>query len=601
MTDQPTAPQLGRRRFVQGAAALGAGLASGALSRPAFALTGAADPSVLSGTRFDLTLDRAAVNKTGTEDWGNTINGGIPGPALRWRQGDVVTLNVTNNLPELTGIHWHGIILPNPMDGVPGLAFPGIQPGETFTYRFPVVQSGTYWYHSHMSYQEQKGAYGALIIEPEGQPHIQVDRDYVVVLSDWMDGSPLVVQNNLKQMSDYYNFNRRTLGSFVSDVNQSGLGMTVAERARWANMRMDPSGITQPTAALYTYLMNGQPPSANWTALFRPGESVRLRFINASAITYYDVSIPGLEMDVVHVHGNDVVPVTVDQLRIPVAETYDVVVRPRQDRAFTIFAQDMERSGFARGTLAPRMGMSAPVPPMDPAPMRTMADMGKPGMAPDQVAASHPDRTRIGGIMPSKMGEVPPEERARRPGRARRTEAPPETQALKPGVELQFVAKTPTDRLDLPGDGLDHLMGQRRILTLADLRSVNPGLDKRPPTREIVLNLTGNMHRFIWGFDGKKFTEVGPIDVTLGERFRLRFVNNTMMSHPIHLHGMWMELENDHGEHRPYLHTINVKPSQQLSLLVTPLATGQWPLHCHLLYHFEAGMFRTLRVLPRSA
>ena len=590
---------LPRRRFVQGAAALGASAALGWPGCAGAVEAGIGGPPVLRGNRFDLRLDRIAINKTGAQDWANAINGSVPGPVLRWRQGDVVTLNVTNNLPEMTGVHWHGIILPNPMDGVPGMEFPGIQPGETFTYRFPVVQSGTYWYHSHMGYQEQKGVYGALVIEPDGEPLIRSERDYTVVLSDWMDDSPLLVQNNLKQMSDYYNFNRRTLGTFVADVQQSGFGATAKERWRWADMRMDPSGINQPTGALFTYLINGVPPSGNWTGLFRPGERVRLRFINTSAQTFYDVSIPGLTMDVVHVHGNDVVPVPVDQFRIGVAETYDVIVQPREDRAYTIFAQSLSRSGYARGTLAPRPGMSAPIPPMDAAPMRTMADMGM-TMMPAQVSASHSDRTRIDGIMPSMHG-VTAAQQARRVGEQPKLPVPPETRALKPGVEQQYVLGTAFARLDVPGDGLDHLVGSRRILTYADLRSVHPGVDRRPPTREIVLTLTGNMSRFIWGFDGHKFSEVGPIDVTLGERFRLRFVNSTMMTHPIHLHGMWMELENGQGDHLPYLHTISVKPAENVSLLVTPLATGQWPLHCHLLYHFEAGMFRALRVLPKVA
>ena len=592
---QKASSGLARRRFVQGAAALGAGTALAMQSRSAFALTAPGEPGVLRGNHFDLSLDRVTINKTGTPDWANAINGGVPAPVLYWREGDVVTINLTNNLPVMTGVHWHGIILPNPMDGVPGLEFPGIQPGETFTYRFPVVQSGTYWYHSHMGYQEQKGAYGALIIEPKGEPLIKADRDYVVVLSDWMDGNPYIVNNDLKQQSDYWNFHRRTLGTFISDAQHSGLGATIAERLRWGDMRMDPSGVTQPTGALYTYLMNGQPPGANWTALFRPGERVRLRFINASAMTYYDIRIPGLTMDVVHVHGNDVVPVPVDELRIGVAETYDVIVRPREDRAYTIFAQDLERSGYARGTLATRHGVEAPIPAMDPRPLRTMADMGMPGMMPNQIGSSHPNDTRIGGIMPSKAeaqhlapyGVV---------GQQPRAPVPPETKMLKPGVESQFIVKMPTRQLDLPGDGLNVV--DRRVLTYADLRSVHPGVDPRPPTREVVLNLTGNMQRFIFSFDNKKYSEAGPIDVHLGERFRLRMVNNTMMSHPIHLHGMWMELENGQGGHRPYLHTVSVKPGEELSVLVTPLATGQWPLHCHLLYHFEDGMFRTLRVLP---
>ena len=319
MTENVSGFSLPRRHFFQGVTAVGAIAAVGAPAQAGAVEGGIGGPPVLRGNRFDLRLDRVAINKTGTQDWANAINGIVPGPVLHWKQGDVVTLNVTNNLPELTGVHWHGIILPNPMDGVPGIEFPGIQPGETFTYRFPVVQSGTYWYHSHAGYQEQKGLFSALIIEPNGEPLIKADRDYVVLLSDWMDGSPLVVENNLKHMSDYYNYNRRTVGTFISDAQQNGLGATIKERAHWANMRMDPSGINQPTGALFTYLMNGKTAAENWTGLFRPGERVRLRFINASAQTAYDVSIPGLTMNVVHVHGNDVQPVPVDQFRINVA------------------------------------------------------------------------------------------------------------------------------------------------------------------------------------------------------------------------------------------------------------------------------------------
>jgi len=585
-----TDPDLHRRGFVQGLAGFAAGAALGLRPASAAVTLGQSGPGSLRGNRFDLRLDRIAVNKTGMPSWANAINGGTPGPTLYWQEGDVVTINLTNNLPEMTGVHWHGLIIPNPMDGVPGLEFPGIKTGETFTYRFPVLQSGTYWYHSHMGYQEQKGTYGALIIEPAGRPMLQADRDYPIVLSDWMDGDPLTVANNVKQQGDYYNFHRRTLGTFVSDAGQSGLGATIKERLQWGAMNMDPSGLAAPTGIIYTYLVNGMPPAANWTGLFTPGERVRLRFINASAITYYDIRIPGLTMEVVHVHGNDVQPVKVDELRIGTAETYDVIVTPHENRAYTIFAQDVERSGYARGTLAPRMGMEAPIPGMDPRPLRTMADMGM-KMMPKEVGASHPDGTRIGGIMGMTAPNVP---QSRRVGEQPMHPNTPDNLPL--GIEVASNAKMVSDRLGLPGDGLNLL--NRRVLTLAELRSVRPGVDPRPPGREIVLHLTGNMQRFIWGFDGKKMSEVGPIDTKLGERFRLRFINDTMMSHPIHLHGMWMELENGGGEHRPYLHTINVKPAEDVSLLVTTLATGQWPLHCHILYHFEAGMFRTLRVLP---
>ena len=349
----PFRSMIARRSVMKG---LGASLAAGFASVPARAMPGVQGLPVLSGTRFNLTIGRQAIDKTGRPSWANAINGGVPGPVLHWRQGDVVTLNVTNRMPEMTGLHWHGIILPNTMDGVPGLEFPGIQPGETFTYRFPVLQSGTYWYHSHMGYQEQKDAYGALVIDPAGDPLIQADRDYVVVLSDWMDGDPAIVQNNLKHDSDYYNYHRRTLGTFADDVAASGLRQTVNERLAWGRMRMDPTGLAEPTGALYTYLMNGVAPEGNWTALFRPGERVRLRFINASAVTFYDVRIPGLAMDVVHVHGNDVEPVRVDEFRIGVAETYDVIVQPAAEQAYPIVAQSLGAQRDGHGHARPQGG-----------------------------------------------------------------------------------------------------------------------------------------------------------------------------------------------------------------------------------------------------
>ena len=588
---------LPRRRFVRGLALCGAAAATGLRPHGASAMARPVEPDVLTGTQFDLTVRRQAFNLTGRPSWANTINGGVPGPVLRWREGDVVDIRLTNQMPDVTGFHWHGIILPNPMDGVPGLQFPGIQPGETFHYRFPVLQSGTYWYHSHMGYQEQKGAYGALIIDPAGKPLIQVDREHVVVLSDWTDDDPTTIANNFKQQADYYNFKRRTLETDLADVRRSGLATTVKERWRWSQMRMDPTGLAAVTGATYTFLVNGFAPNANWTGLFRPGERVRLRFINASASTYFDVRIPGLKMEVVHAHGNDVVPVVVDEFRIGVAETYDVVVEPRDEQAYTIFAQDLARTGFARGTLAPRAGMQGEIPEEDDRPLRAMADMGMPKMAPDQIDASRTDRARLGGLMGKHAIEVV-SDLSLLPSHQPTLPRPPQAKA-KPGIEQQFVADTLIDRLKSPGAGLNHL--DRRVLTYADLRSVRPGLDPRPPAREIVLRLTGNMNRFIWGFDGKKFTEVGPIDLVLGERLRLRMINDTMMSHPIHLHGMWMELENGQGDHNPYLHTINVQPAQNVSVLITPVATGQWPLHCHILYHFEAGMFRTVRVLPSDA
>jgi CopA family copper-resistance protein len=591
---QLSTTKVDRRRFVQGIAAGSAVAAIGLGSSTAWAATEFREPKVLTGTDFDLTVSRQPINITGRTSWSNAINGGVPGPVLRWRQGDVVNIRVHNDMPDLTGFHWHGIILPNDMDGVPGLEFAGIEPGGMYHYRFPVLQSGTYWYHSHMGYQEQKGAYGALIIDPDGEDFIRSDREHVIVLSDWMDGDPKIAASNFKQDSGYYNFKMRTLDTDLADIRKNGLGATIAERWRWSKMRMDPTGLEAPSGIVYTYLVNGFPPGANWTGLFRPGERVRLRIINASAATYFDVRIPGLKMSVVHVHGNNVEPVAVDEFRIGVAETYDVIVEPTEDKAYTLFAQDLGRTGYARATLTPRPGMVAAIPPMDDRPMRGMADMGMSMMMPDQIDASDKDRSRLDGFKGKSAIDIVAD-RSLTVGKLPHAMRPPEAKA-KLGVEQQMMAKMLLERDGSPGSGLNHL--GRRVLTKNDLRAVNPGVDQRPPTRELILRLTGNMYRFIWGFNGQKYTEVGPIDVRLGERFRLTMINDTMMSHPIHLHGMWMELENGQGDHLPYLHTINVQPAEKVSLLVTPVATGQWPLHCHILYHFEAGMFRTVRVLP---
>jgi CopA family copper-resistance protein len=580
-----------RRRFVQGAAAVGAfpllGLTSGAGQA-------AAREPVLSGTRFDLEIGAAPVNVTGRRAVATAVNGMVPAPILRWREGDTVTLAVTNRLSEPSSIHWHGVRVPSPMDGVPGLSFAGIAPGETFVYRFPVVQSGTYWYHSHSMFQEQTGLYGALVIEPIGGYARAFDRDYVVVLSDWSDEDPDAIVSNLKFQSDYYNRGQRTLGTFIDDVARDGLARTISDRLHWGAMRMSPTDILDVSGATYTYLINGQAPAANWTALFRPGERVRLRFINASAMSIFDVRIPDLPMTVIQADGNDVAPVTVDQFRISVAETYDVIVEPKADRAFTLFVQPEDRSGFARGTLAPRAGMSAPVPPLDPRPMRTMADMGMGGMGMggmDHGAMNTMSKPAGGGMDHGAMGHGAMPGMDHGGGAGMQTDASAEK--LKGTVGVDNVAMMPTERLDHAGEGIPR---GRRVLTYKDLRATRPGLDRRPPSREIVLHLTGNMERFIWGFDGKKFSEAGPIPMKLGERLRIVLINDTMMEHPIHLHGLWSELENGNDELRPYKHTINVKPGERVSYLVSADTPGRWAFHCHLLYHMEMGMFREVRV-----
>ena len=603
MTHDRSKPDVGRRRFVQGIAAAGAVTA---LS-PAAASAGTS-ASVLSGTDFKLELATMPFNITGWTRTATAINGQIPGPTLRMREGETVTISVTNRLPFTSSLHWHGLRVPSDMDGVPGFSFNGIKSGETFVYRFPLKQSGTYWYHAH-GLEEQTGVYGSMVIEPKGGFATRFDRDYVIVLSDWSDESPRRIVSNLKFQSDYYNHNRRTLGTFIEDARRDGLGPTVQDRLMWGDMRMSPTDILDVSGATYTYLLNGQPPAANWTALFRPGERVRLRFIDAASMSIFDVRIPGLKMTVVQADGNDIVPVTVDEFRIGPAETYDVIVEPREAQAYTIFAQVQDRTGYARGTLAPRPGMGAAVPPMDPRPLRTMADMGM-----DHGAAGHGGHggaaadPHAGHAMPgmnhgaadAAQGHGTTDHSAHGgPPAASEAPMPPmsgQSTARRLGgrVGVDNVAMVTRSRLSEPGDGLDG--NGRRVLVLSDLRNAKRGNDPRPPTREIVMHLTGNMERFMWSFDGTKFSEAAPIMLKLGERVRFTLINDTMMDHPMHLHGVWSELENGQGDYRPYKHTILVKPAEKLSFLVSADEPGRWAFHCHLLYHMELGMMREVRI-----
>ena len=563
-----------RRRFVQGLAA--GGLLAGAGLRHGGAWAAAA-PAVLSGTQFDLEIGESPVNYTGRARRATTVNGQLPAPVLRWREGDDVTLRVTNRLREDTSIHWHGILLPSDMDGVPGLSFAGIRPGETFTYRFPVRQSGTYWYHSHSGLQEQTGLYGAIVIEPRAPATPPADRDYVVLLSDWTDEDPAEVFRKLIVMPDYYNRNRPTLGDLAARAGQAGWRQALDERLMWQRMRMDPTDLADVSGATYTYLTNGRSPAGNWTGLFRPGEQIRLRFINGSAMTYFDVRIPGLKLTVVAADGQPVRPVEVDEFRIAVAETYDVIVEPDQARAYTIFAQAMDRSGYARGTLAPRAGMQGEVPPLDRVQVLGMADMG---MRHDMAGMGHGAHGGHGGGHGGAAGGGMVE--ARHPYPAER------------GVANSMLPDVVSTRLDDPGVGLRG--NGRRVLTYADLRSAAVPADERPPTREIELHLTGNMDRYLWSFNGVKFADAKPIVLRYGERVRFVLVNDTMMTHPIHLHGLWSDLESPDGAFQVRKHTVSLNPAQRISYRVSADTRGNWAYHCHLLYHMEAGMFRAVVV-----
>lgn len=586
----PGFPALTRRQFVLGTAA-GAALVCSGLGRP---LAAAVPTQALSGRAFDLTIDRTPVNYTGKDRLAVTVNGTLPAPILRWREGDDVTLRVHNRLDEDTSIHWHGLILPSAMDGVPGISegFHGIHPGETFTYRFPVRQSGTYWYHGHSGFQEQLGLYGAIIIDPAEPRGLTEDREHVIVLSDWSDEEPVDIFRTLKKNAEHYNFNQRTVSDLAAEMKDQGLAGAFRDRAMWNAMRMSDRDISDVTGATYTFLMNGVTPAEGFTALFAPGEAVRLRIINAAAMTFFDFRIPGLEMRVVGADGQDIEPVTVEELRLGVAETYDVVVRPAADRAYALFAQAIDRSGFARGTLTPHPDLQATPPELDPRPFLSHADMGMGGHGGHDMGghSGHDMGGHSGHAMGGQSGHGTP---SGLDPAGLGSEAPVVHADSERGPGIDMRAEAPTQRLDDPGVGLRD--NGRRVLTYADLFHRHATPDPREPDREIQLHLTGNMHRYMWSMDGIRFADAEPLVLHHGERLRITLVNDTMMNHPIHLHGMWSDLETGDPDRIPRKHTVIVQPGAKLSYLVTADAPGPWAYHCHLLYHMM-GMFREVVV-----
>jgi CopA family copper-resistance protein len=568
-----------RRRFVQGIALGGTGLG---LLCPglAGAATNTDSAPPLQGNDIHLTIAETPVNLTGRTRLATTVNGGVPGPLLRLREGETVTLRVSNQLRVSTSIHWHGLLLPANMDGVPGLSFDGIAPGGTFTYRFPLRQAGTYWYHGHSRFQEQTGIYGALIIDPIGHEPHPADREHVLLFSDWSDEDPEHIFRTLKRMSSYYNYNKPTVMDFLSDARTRGLGEAIALRRMWNQMRMSPTDLADVSGHTYTYLLNGQSPASNWTGLFRPGERVRLRLINGSAQSFFDVRIPGLALTVVAMDGQPVEAVTVDELRLAAAETCDVIVTPSEDRAYTVFAQSLDRSGYARGTLAPRLGMIADVPALDAPVWLDMRDMmGDMGNMPSGDAHAH---HHMAGHDMSSMG-MPDS-----------TSTAVTHVASEYGPNVDMRVDIPRENLDDPGTGLRN--NGRRVLTYADLHSLPGIVSKDTPEREIELHLTGNMERFVWSFNGIKGSDAEPIRLRLGERVRFVLVNDTMMNHPIHLHGLWSDLEQPDGSPPLRKHTVNVQPAQRVRFVVHADTPGRWAFHCHLLYHMEAGMFREVVV-----
>jgi CopA family copper-resistance protein len=595
-----------RRTFVKGLAATGAVVAAAGWRPLAVRAQGVRQPTgTLDGTTFDLRIGETPVNITGRSRTAYTVNGSVPAPVLRWREGDTLTIRVANTLTEEdASIHWHGILLPSNMDGVPGLSFHGISPGGAYTYKFPVRQNGTYWYHSHSGFDEQRGLYGAIVIEAEKPAPVKFDREHVVLLSDWTDEDPRSIFAKLKKQSDYYNYNKRTVGDFFRDVKARGLSATLADRRMWGSMRMNPTDISDVTGATYTYLMNGTAPNGNWTGLFTPGERLRLRFVNGSAQSYFDVRIPGLKLTIVAADGQYVRPVEVDEFRIATAETYDVMVEPSGQDAFTIFAQSADRSGYAAGTLAIRAGLRAPVPQPDAPQLLTMADMGHGGPPAGAVAtpaAATPADPHAGHNMPQAPAKPEPQKPAAPDPHAGHDMASmnkgaglahPKSEDGNPLVDMQATDAQP--RLNDPGVGLR--ANGRRVLTYADLRSVFDDPDGREPDRTIEMHLTGHMEKFAWSIDGIKFSDAEPVRLKYGERLRIVLVNDTMMSHPMHLHGMWSDLENEAGEFMVRKHTVDIQPGTRRSFRVRADALGRWAFHCHLLYHMESGMFREVRV-----
>ncbi len=590
---------LDRRTLLKagGAGALWLGL-DGLL--PAWAQTGSngIPPTLttLSGAEIALAVGETPFTVGGRTGHAITVNGVLPAPLLRLREGQNIRLAVTNNLNEDTSIHWHGFLLPFQMDGVPGVSFPGIRPHETFVYEFPVRQAGTFWYHSHSGLQEALGHYGPIIIDPASPDPVAYDREHVLVLSDWSFMHPHMILARLKQSPGYFNYQRTTVAGLLSGEDR----MSAADRRMWAEMRMDPRDVLDVSGSTYTYLINGHGPEENWTGIFRPGERVRLRIINASAMSIFNVRIPGLPMTVVQADGENVRPVEVDEFQISVAETYDVIVTPRDDRAYTIVSEAIDRSGLGRATLAPRPGMSADVPPLREVPNLTMRDMGM-DMGGAGMGGMNHDMSGMAGMDHSgmDMGGMASMDHGAAGGHGDMNMRDPENAPpdMAVGVGVQTISPAPANRMGERPAGLENV--DHRVLVYTDLISLAPNRDRRAPSREMEIHLTGNMERFMWGFDGRRFSElVEPIRFERNERVRVTLVNDTMMSHPIHLHGHFFELVNGHDGHQPLKHTVNVAPGGKVTFDLTADNPGDWAFHCHMLLHMHAGMFNVVTVRP---
>ncbi len=637
-----------RRQLLRGAGLAGTSMALSAWM-PAWAQTVSAGlttplPTV-SGNDIELRIARQTMMIDGRPSRAIGINGTVPAPLIRLREGQNVRLKVINDLDEDSSIHWHGLLVPPQYDGVPGVSFPGIKPRSSYLYEFPIKQNGTYWYHSHSGGQEQLGHYGPIVIDPAGTDPVQSDREHVIVLSDQSQMSPEAIFRKMKVMPGYFNYQRQTLAGLIAGRDQP-----LKDRIDWGKMRMDPADVSDATGPAYTYLVNGHGPEDNWTALFTPGQRVRLRVINASSMTTFNVRIPGLKLTIVQADGQNVRPVEVDEFQIGVAETYDAIVTPTDDRAYTLVGESVDRSGLARATLAPRAGMAAVVPQLRKRPIATMKDMGMdmssmPGMegmdmsggamsgarGADPTIEKNPsaklttagagamtamsrsgapmagmDHGAMAGMAPAgaaggtmagmdmsgsggtsmDMGSMKMRDFSNAP-------------TVKKGPGVQTISPMPMDRTGEPGQGLDDV--GHRVLVYKDLVSLERNPDVRAPDRSLDLHLTGNMERFMWSFDGVKMSDMmEPIPFLEGERVRINLINDSMMGHPIHIHGHFFELVTGHGDHAPRKHTVIVQPGSKVTWDFTADAVGDWAFHCHLLYHMLAGMMRVVSVRPRG-
>ncbi|WP_428680680.1 copper resistance system multicopper oxidase [Sphingopyxis sp.] len=591
--------QIDRRRFI-GAAAGGGAAAALAAWLPAWAQpvsTGlkARLPTV-SGEDITLRIARQTMRVDGRVSRAIGINGTIPGPLIRLREGQRARLTVVNDLDEDSSIHWHGLILPFHMDGVPGVSFPGIKPRSTFVYEFPIVQAGTYWYHSHSGLQEQIGHYGPIVIDPKDADPVGYDREHVIVLSDHSRLSPEAIFRKLKVNPGHFNMQRQTLSGLAAGEDQP-----LKERVAWGAMRMDPTDVADVNGSTYTFLVNGHGPRDNWTALFAPGERVRLRIVNASAMSIFNVRIPGLGMTIVQADGLNVVPLPVGEFQIGVAETYDVIVTPVEDRAYTFVAEVNDRSGMARATLAPRAGMTAEVPPLRKRPLATMKDMGMGAMASGDASCTA-EHAAMGHCIPALADASSGDHAAMGHGaggmqhRMRDFSVAPQ---VKRDPSVQSISPMPVDRMGEPGQGLEDV--GHKVLTYRDLVALDRNPNVRAPDRSLDIHLTGNMERFMWSFDGVKMSDHHePIPFIEGERVRVNLINDSMMVHPIHLHGHFFELVTGKGDRAPRKHTVIVQPGGIAAFDFTADALGDWAFHCHLLYHMHAGMMRVVSVRPRE-